>query len=67
MKASTFDFYKMAAGTTTPEDTVDIYLDADTAYRAAKVEDKLNSPSATVGPLKRWKNTKLVPRRLKTS
>ena len=45
MKASTFDFYEMAAGTTTPEDTVDIYLDADTAYRAAKVEDKLNSPS----------------------
>ena len=45
LKAATFDFYKMAAGATTPEDKVDIYLDTETAYRAANIEDKLNSPS----------------------
>lgn len=42
--AKTFDFYATASGATTPEDTVDVYTDAATAYEISQLEKKINSP-----------------------
>ena len=43
LNARTFDFYAAAAGATTPEDEVPIYLDSKSAHALHKLEQKLDS------------------------
>lgn len=50
LDARTFDFYAAAAGATTPEDEVAIYLDSKSAHALHKLEQKLDSPFGYRGP-----------------
>lgn len=50
LDARTFDFYAAAAGATTPEDEVAVYLDSKSAHALHKLEQKLDSHFGYRGP-----------------